>query len=66
MALYSFVIDILMLMLKKCLMKFKIVFILSIVFPFLVNAQTELAPQIPVDEEGNIRYTEVFQQEGDA
>jgi len=47
-------------------MKLKLVFLLSIIFPFIVNAQSEASSLVPVDEEGTIRYVEVIQQDGDA
>lgn len=51
---------------KMSLMKLKLVFLLSIVFPFIVNAQSETSSVVPVDEEGTIRYVEVIQQDGNA
>lgn len=47
-------------------MKFKFILLLSIVFPFSINAQSETSSPVPVDEEGIIRYVEVPQQEGSA
>lgn len=47
-------------------MKLKLAFLLSILFPVLLNAQTDMAPQVPIDEEGQIRYVEVINQSGEA
>jgi hypothetical protein len=47
-------------------MKMKLVFLMSILFPVLLNAQTDETPLIPVDEEGQIRYVEVVEQSGEA
>lgn len=65
-ALYSFVVDIHVLMQKSILMKTKMFVLLSIIFPIILNAQTENAPIVPIDEEGTIRYVEVVQQDGSA
>lgn len=47
-------------------MKLKLIFLLSIIFPIVMNAQSESTPPVPLDEEGNIRYVEVVKQEGQA
>lgn len=65
-ALYSFADEIHFLMQKLSPMKLKLVFLLSIMFPFVINAQTGSTSSVPVDEEGTIRYIEVVQQEGAA
>ncbi len=47
-------------------MKMKLFFLISILFPVLLNAQTDTDPQVPLDDEGQIRYVEVIEQSGDA
>lgn len=51
---------------KLSLMKLKFVLLLSIIFPFIIKAQTDASSVVPVDEEGTIRYVEVIEQDGNA
>lgn len=50
-------------------MKKNLIILISILAPFVLLAQTDLSispPQIPLDDEGTIRYVEVVQEEANA
>lgn len=50
-------------------MKKNLLILISIISPFVLNAQTGLTsspPQIPLDDEGMIRYVEVIEEDADA
>lgn len=48
-------------------MKKNLIIILAIIAPFILKAQTDLSiPEVPLDEEGQIRYVELVKEEADA
>jgi len=50
-------------------MKKNIIILISIIAPFILSAQTELAstaPAVPLDEEGQIRYIELVKEDANA
>lgn len=50
-------------------MKKRLIILISLLAPFFINAQTDLGtspPQIPLDDEGIIRYVEVVQEDANA